>query len=242
MEEETKQFDFCNKVDLHALDFTAPLQNVVAIAGEHSFRGIVVTMSALEDLLKEIHRPTFGDKRIIPIAAIDYPFGSSSLDVRAYAVHSAHEKGAREIEIVAPYKLIAERNFRRLYDDAQTIMNAAHKIGIAVKYVVDQNSPYIDDGVRTKLCRIITSVRAPIISTSLGFFDREIDHSDSVLKMRNIKNKTGCDIKAFINPEDVNEFAMYVKAGADIIGLPWKKAVETVCNYQDIMEKDLKSE
>jgi deoxyribose-phosphate aldolase len=237
IEEEIKQFEYCDKVDLHALELSTPLDAVVSIAGEHGFRGIVVTPGKLASLVKEINKPNYGCQNIIPICAIDYPYGNSSIDVRTYSVTSAKENGAKEIEIVAPYHLIVEKDFRHVYEDIQSILTAAKKYEIAVKYVLDLNSPFIDDAIRTKLCRVMTSTRVPAISTSLGFYDENIDHGDNILKMRNIKNKVGCTIKTFVRTNDPNSFAMYPKAGVDIIGVDWKKGPFLAHAYEEMVLK-----
>src|SRR5690606_7730542 len=126
-----------------------------------------------------------------PICIIDYPFGISSLDVRTYSLHSVKEKGAKEVEIVAPYHFIKNKDFKKLQEDVQSIVTVAKKINLSIKYVVDQNNPIIDDTVRTRINRIIGSSGINSISTSLGFFDKSTEHGDNVLRMRNIKNKIG---------------------------------------------------
>jgi deoxyribose-phosphate aldolase len=111
-------------------------------------------------------------------------------------------------------------------------------MGLSVKYVLDRNHSYInEDNAITRLCRIIKQAQIPIVSTSLGFFDNKIEHSDSVIKMRNIKSKAGCDIKVYISSSDVSDIASYVKAGADIIGLPWNKAPYLVHAYEDLVQR-----
>lgn len=232
---EIKDFDYCDKVDLHALDQKVNFDRLALIANEHGFRGIVVPQINLDNLVKTFK--IFEYKDILPICAIDYPFGSSSLDVRNYAIMSAKEKGAQEVEIVAPYHLIVSQDFRKLYDDAQGIANTCKKQGLKLKYVIDQNGPYLDDTVRSNLARMISKVRIPSVSTSLGFFDNKVDHSDNVIKMRTMKSKAGCSMKVYIGSQNVEDIASYIKAGADIIGLPWQKAVYLMHAYQDLVQK-----
>ncbi len=236
-EENNKKFNYCGKVDLHALDDSIPLDMAVAIAAEHGFRGIVVGLNKIEELVKLINNPTFGDKSIKPICAIDYPFGSASMDVRIYSIHSAKEKGAKEIEIVAPYSLIYDELFRKVFEDAESIMKAANKLGITVKYVVDRGNPAINDAVQTKLLRMISATKIPVISTSLGYYDKSEGHSDEIIRMRAVKNKTSCQIKVYIPNCGVDDLASYAKAGTDIIGLDWNQAACIVHAYEDMVEK-----
>jgi deoxyribose-phosphate aldolase len=234
-DDEVKYFDYCNRVDLHALDYHSNLNSVVSIASEHGFRGIVVTPTRLEQLITAIKN--YGEKSLVPICAIDFPLGCMSLDVRNYSIMSAKEKGAREVEIVAPYHLISQRDFKKTYQDAQNIVATTKKAGVSLKYVLDQNSPYIDDSIRTKLCRIIDTSKIPIVSTSLGFFDKTIDHADHILKMRGIKSKAGCDLKVFVRSDNPKDIASYVKAGADIVGLKWETAPYLVHAYEKMVQE-----
>jgi deoxyribose-phosphate aldolase len=234
-EEEQVKFDYCNKVDLHALGPSINLNNVVCLASEHGFRGVVVSLGRLENLIQAIK--ACGNKEILPICTVDYPLGFSSLDVRNYSVMSAHEKGAREVEIVAPYHLIADEDFHRIYKDAQGIMNTANKTETNIKYVLDQNNSYMNDRIRSQLAKIVLSTKIPVVSTSLGFFSEKVDHADEIIKMRNLKSKARCNVKVYLHTSEVDDIASYVKAGADIIGLPWDKAPYLVHAYEDMVEK-----
>lgn len=235
-EQQVKPFDYCDKVDLHALNPNANLSGVVSIAAEHGFRGIVVPMGRLERLIAAIK--AYGTKEILPICAIDYPFGSSSLDVRNYSIMSAHEKGAKEVEIVTPYHFIAVEDFRLVYNDAQSIMNTAKKAGVSLKYVLDDGNPYMNnDKVRSQLTRFVRDAQIPYVSNSLGFFPQKGDHADNIIKMRNFKSKAGCDMKVYLSSKDVDDIAAYVKAGADIIGLDWNQAPYLVHAYEEMVQK-----
>jgi deoxyribose-phosphate aldolase len=232
---EQKPFDYCEKVDLHALSPNTNLVSVVSIAAEHGFRGVIVPLGRLDQLIAAIK--AYGNKEILPICAIDYPLGASSLDVRNYSIMSAHEKGAREVEIVAPYHFIAEEDFRKVYNDANSVVGTAKKAGMEMKYVLDQNCSYINDKVRSQLARIVSSTRIPIVSTALGFVSDKTDHADNIIKMRNLKSKSGCKIKVYLSTHNVDDIASYVKAGADIIGLEWNKAAYLVHAYEEMVQK-----
>jgi deoxyribose-phosphate aldolase len=235
---EIERFDFCKKTDLHALDTDVDIKTVVSIACEHGFRGIVVQTSKIEELVKEINK---NDKSIIPISAIDYPFGTSSTDIRTYSIFSSKEKGAKEVEIIAPYPVIAKKDFHKIYEDMQGLVNASEKTGLYLRYVIDQNSPYVDESIRTKLCRTISATKIKAISTSIEACDEldEKDHSDAILMMRNLKSKTNCTIKCFVNTNSADKLALYPKAGADTIGMLWNKSANVVHGYEYLMQ-DLK--
>lgn len=236
-EEKVRQFEYCDKVDIHAIDLDSPLDLVTAIATEHGFRGVVVTLNRIEELVKNISKDTLADKKIVPIAVIDYPYGSLSTDVRRYSILSAKEKGAKEVEVVAPYSLFISRKFKEIGDDIQNLASAAKESNIKLRYVIDINSAFIDESVRTKIMRIVSNNQIEDVSTSLGFYDKKVDHSDSVLKMRNMKSKTGSQTKSFISDASVADLTLYAKAGVDTVGLDWKLAANVVHSYEDIINK-----
>ena len=53
--------------------------------------------------------------------------------------------------------------------------------------------------------------------------------------MRNIKNKTNCIVKAFINTKDISIFSLYPKAGADIVGVHFSMAPFLVHGYENLV-------
>jgi len=235
-EDEIKRFDYCGNVDLHAIDGNPNLNSVVAVAGEHGFRGIVVQPSRLEDLVAAINKPNFGDKEITAICAIDYPFGVSSMGVRNYMLHDAKEKGAHEVEVVIPYHWVLDKDWKRLYDDAQSLVAISNKLDLSIKYVIDQNASNIDDTVSARLCRIIASTRMPIVSTSLGFFDdSKISHADQVIKMRNLKSKAGCAVKVYVRNPSVEVISGFSRGGCDVFGVTWSVAANIVHSYENLL-------
>lgn len=238
-DENFQRFDFCDKVDLHALEPKINLQSIVAVATEHGFRGIVVNPCDLSNLNDELGKIPVEIRTVLPITIIDYPFGMMSLDARAYSIQSAKEKGAKEVEIVAPYPLLVRKDFKAILADLQNICNIAKKCDINLKYVLDLNNKEYDDSVIAKMCRIFMSSKINIVSTSLGYFDKNQSNTDLILKMRSIKNKVGCNIKSYISSNDPNDLLSFIKAGSDIIGLKWNKAPFLVHEYEDLVQKPI---
>lgn len=193
--------------------------------------------NCLDEMVKIIGNPEHSEKKTLLVAAIDYPFGSSSTDVRVYGIHSAKERGAQEVEVMVPYALVLSNDTKALSDDMLNVLAAAQKADIALRYVVDINSPHIDEAARNKLIRLMGANKVQTVSISLGFFDTKVNHSETVLKMRNIKNKSGCLIKAFVRTNSSTDFALYPRAGADMMGVDWKIAPFLAHAYEDMVQK-----
>lgn len=230
MNDENEVFKFCQKVDLYALDLNCDIKSIVAVALEHGFRGIVIPPCKLHQLKKEI-----GNNKLLSILAVDYPFGCLSQDVRCYSIYSAKEKGADEVELVSPYHCLNNVNMASFNQDVINCMTAGEKINIPIRYVFDQNIIHLKDNIKQRALKTFLTYKVRDICTSLGFFDNKIDHSENILKLRNIKVKTGCKIKIFIKTNDVNIFALYPKAGVDLLGLEWENAANLVHAYENMV-------
>lgn len=240
MESEKQVFAYCNKVDLHAFELNQNLKPVVALAIEHGFRAIVVPHVRIPDLIAAINTVIIDKEErslVIPIAAIDYPFGTLPKDVRSYSIMSARECGAKEVEIVAPYVHLANKSFDKIDDDVKTLQSMASKTGMTLRYVVDQYCDMFDDGVKSRLYRLLAINQVKSVSISLGFYEDEgFDHSDNILKMRHVKNKTAAQIKSFVRTTNPAMFALYPKAGSEIIGVDWQTAPSMVHKYEEMVQ------
>jgi deoxyribose-phosphate aldolase len=240
MEPEKQVFAYCNKVDLHALDLDQNLKPVVALAIEHGFRAIVVPHVRIPDLVAAINTVIIDKEErplIVPVAAVDYPFGTMPQDVRSYSIMSARECGAKEVEIVAPYAHLANKSFDKVNDDVKTLQSMASKTDVVLRYVVDQYCDLFDDGVKSRLYRLFAMNKVKAVSTSLGFYeDDSFDHSDNILKMRHVKNKTAAQVKSFIRTTNPAMFALYPKAGSEIMGVEWQTAPSMVHKYEEMVQ------
>lgn len=238
MADEENQFDFCKNVDIHFLDYHTSVQNPVAISCEHGFSSVLVELGRLKELVSYIDKNS--DKSISATCLIDFPYGSSSHDLRAYAVHSAKEKGAKHIEIIAPYGLIVKKDFHAVHTDIENIVKACDKLQMGLTYVIDQNSSFINESSRIKMCKIVSNLRLPCLSLSAGFYDDEISHKDNILNLRKFKDKIGPETKLKIYTDllDENDFSMYIKAGCDKIGLPLPIAPKIVQAYNELIHKE----
>jgi deoxyribose-phosphate aldolase len=231
---EEERFEFASKVDLHSYSYYDNLVNIIAIASEHSFRGVAVTLDRIDELSKIIKNN--GTEDLIPIALVDFPMGSSPLDVRNYSIMAAREHGAREVEIVVPYQYVVENDSRKIAEDANNIVATAKKCNVALKYIFDPDFFQIDNSFITKLCRIIGAAIVPIISINSWGSDKTGRLSDEILSMRNIKSKSGCQIKANLYNTTIEDITSYMKAGSDIIGLKWQDAPNLVHHYEDLVQ------
>lgn len=230
--EEDKAFNYASHVDLHMLFSSgekSSIRNAVAIGTEHNFRGIIVLPNKIQELSEEIKKNA--NSELLPIAMIDYPFGASTLDVRNYNIISAKEKGTKEVEIIAPYHFLAEKNFAAFEHDMKATTMTAAKHQIKIKYVIDLSVKFFKEDILSRIARIANSCGV-FLSTSTGFFDDKINHSNLILKIRAIKNKADVRIKSYINTDNIEIISSYNKAGIEVMGLDIKNAPKLVHEFE----------
>lgn len=227
-------FNYCHRVDLHASQMSN-LRDVVAVANEHAFRGVVVPHNQIESLTKEIQ--FHENSTVLPIATIDYPFGSLSSDVRTYAIISAANKGAKEVEIVAPTSLILNKELKKLDKDLENIILTCAKVKVGFKYIVDYRQfKAFSASIQSRILRMISTNEVPIVSTSLGIWDLSDDVIiDEVMWVKDVKKKTSAKIKTHVQTSDVNKLAQFPKVGSEILGVHWQDAPNIVHRYEEII-------
>ena len=228
-----KEFSFCNKVDLHAVDDNLNIQLISSIIDEHNFRGIVVKPNDIINVRKYI-KPHISKAKVISI--VDYPYGDSLTTSRVNTIHDLKKMGANEIEIVAPYSLIKNKQFLKIDRDIKSIIETTNELKISFKYIIDNNFHVLDDGILTRLYRILFNNNIETISDSLSYnlniplnYD---SHSDRILNMRRLKSKCDSKIKCTLDEVDIQTLALYPKAGSEIIGLPWQIAPNIIHSYE----------
>lgn len=232
-----QDINICNNIEVHALDYGSNFSQVVPIALEHGFSGIV-TMQGRVSSLNKIVLDMCQDKQSMPkiIAAVDHPFGSESIDARAYQIHSSKEQGASVVEMVSLYRALADGDVKEAIKDLDSICTVASRCGIELRYVMDVGCPFISHKIRDIMSKELSIREIGTISTSLGFYDRKISDSDHVLWLRDIKKISGCKMKAYVDSGDTDSISTIVKSGAEIIGLDWQDAAWASYEYEALIK------
>ena len=230
MTEDNQPFSFSHHVDIHALDWRADISSLPAIAHEHGFRGIVVPQGRIEKLAKLCE-----DNKVVPVAAIDYPHGHSSPEVRTYSIVTAQEKGAKEVEVVVPYHLIHDREFKKFDKDVQTVMGSCEKLDIRLRFVLNKGFIPDDAKINNRIFRIFSSNKVRRVSTGLDH--NSSNTTESVMWTRDIRKKTNAQVKAFVDTDDPKDFSQFPKAGCNLIGLDWRMAANAIHGYEGMVNQ-----
>lgn len=238
--DEYSSLNINKKVEVHAIDLGSFFHQVVPVAVEHGFSGIVTCQGRVASLRKALNLFASPDNDIKIIAAIDFPFGHESTDARAYQIHSAKENGADAVEVVAAYKNICVEEYRDVVKDLENLILVAERCKIEFRYVIDCGCEFVNEKSFNVLAKELRNHKVACVSTSLGFYDMDVEINDYVLWMREIKRQCETSVKAFLDYDDVASVAALFKSGADVVGLDWQLAAKMLYDYEDLLRNENK--
>jgi len=100
-------------------------------------------------------------------AAVSFPLGQSTTDVKLFETRDSIAKGAREIDYVIDISALKNKDYGFVTNEMQSIVNICREKGVVSK-VIFENCELTDDE-KKRLCEIANTVRPDFIKTSTGF-------------------------------------------------------------------------
>ena len=236
---ERKLFSHTNKVDLTSFDPCDNLEHIAAIAEEHAFRGISVPLFRVPDLVKIKQESKWANFKII--AHVDFPFGFNPRYIRKAMCVYAGESGADEVEICTPYNLVKQKNTSEIHKDIKDMITVCRKLDILPRIAIDTGDSFFPnaeaDGSKDRFGKILQANRIEnIVFYNSPGYSSDINHGSNIIEMRNVRPGSYCTMKAQLRGIDLETLSMYPKAGAKLLGLPWKEACGLVHGYEDIVQ------
>ncbi|MGN0805754.1 MAG: hypothetical protein ACI4MC_01840 [Candidatus Coproplasma sp.] len=147
------------------------------------------------------------DPKASLIAAISYPHGGDTTDIKVDAVRRAVKDGVDEVEVSAPTALIKDGNFQYFKRECKKLKRAA-KIR-ALRVVFD--------------CGVLSEnelVKACLVAADAGANCVRLNGADSELVSTvKAKLKGKCLIKAD-GAQEISSFISYCNVGADVVNCP----------------------
>lgn len=221
--------DLFKKIDLYVTKIGYNLKNAIAIASEHNFRSIVVPFNRLEELKKLTK-----DTDLLSIAAVDFPMGSSPLDVRIYSVMSAKEHKCDEIEICLPYHSLDTKKNADISEDIKSNIDMSIKLKMPIRYMFNQII-CLSPNIKKKIIHYFGVHRDKDIKSHIGFFNLNNNDSDNIIEIRDYKQRISALSKVYLKNVDVSVLNLYIKSGVDIIGLDIENAVFLSHEYETLL-------
>jgi deoxyribose-phosphate aldolase len=149
-------------------------------------------------------------------AAIGFPFGMTTPEVKAFEAIQAVDNGAMDIDMVINVGAIKDRNFDVVYNDIKGVVEAAkaQKSGVVVKVILE--TCLLTDDEKVIACKIAEQAGADFVKTSTGFNADGATVHDIELMYKAVGDKIG--VKAAGRVRTYDDAVKFTNAGATRIG------------------------
>lgn len=147
-------------------------------------------------------------------AAISFPLGQCTTQVKVFEAIDAIEKGAGEVDYVTNVSAVKSGDWELVLDEMRRIADACHERGIPVKVIFE--NCYLNDDEKKRLCDTALIARPDFIKTSTGFGTG----GATVADVRLMKAQVGQEIaiKAAGGIRTLESALQMLEAGASRIG------------------------
>lgn len=147
-------------------------------------------------------------------AAVGFPLGITTVEVKAFETEQAIENGADEIDYVINIGKIKQGDTDYIRREMKTITDICRKHGVTSKVIFE--NCYLTDEEKTELCKIAKEIKPDFIKTSTGFGPS----SATVHDVKLMKDAVGSDVKvkAAGGVRTLADCLAMIEAGAERIG------------------------
>ncbi len=154
------------------------------------------------------------DSGVLVDAAVGFPLGITTVEVKAFEAEQAIENGADEIDYVINIGKIKQGDTDYIRREMKTITDICRKHGVTSKVIFE--NCYLTDEEKTELCKIAKEIRPDFIKTSTGFGPS----SATVHDVKLMKDAVGSDVKvkAAGGVRTLADCLAMIEAGAERIG------------------------
>lgn len=195
--------------NLHAYADHADMKRLCEEAVQHQFAMVAVNSyqtAFCHELLK--------DTGIHVGAAIGFPLGQQSADVKLYEAADAISHGADEIDYVINITEVKEGNYAYVEDEMKRMVSLCKKNKVICKVIFE--TCYLSRSEIIRLCQIAKEVNPDFIKTSTGFGTA----GATVENVRLMKETVGSEVKvkAAGGIRTLKQALEMINAGAERIG------------------------
>jgi len=121
-------------------------------------------------------------------AAIDFPYGLSSTQVRVHEIILAARQGASFIDLVINNSYVKEKNWRKIKDDIKSCRAVCDQNNVEMRAIIEYRLFPVDTVLL--ICELLSSQGVTNIINSTGFLVDDI--TDNAIISYEIAKKTGC--------------------------------------------------
>lgn len=147
-------------------------------------------------------------------AAIGFPLGQTTIEVKEFETIDAINNGANEIDYVINITELKEKNYDYIKEEMQRIVNVCRKNNVISKVIFE--NCYLTDEEKKVLCEIALEVKPDFIKTSTGFGTSGARLEDVKLMKSIVKDQI--KVKASGEVKDLKTCLEMVELGIERIG------------------------
>lgn len=156
-----------------------------------------------------------------PIAVVGFPLGASTPKAKAFETLDAIRAGAKEIDTVINIGALKSRDYKMVFDDIYSVVEAAGKI--PVKVILETSS--LNDEEKIIGSALSKAAGAAFVKTSTGFAGGGATVEDIRLMRRIVGPEMG--VKASGGVRTLDDANKFIQAGANRLGASASVAIVT---------------
>ena len=145
---------------------------------------------------------------------IGFPFGASTLEVKALEARRAIRDGAREIDMVINIGALKSGMHDQVREDIERVSDACHESGALNKVIIE--AALLSDEEKVIACHLSEAAGADFVKTSTGFSKAGATAADVALMARAVDYKL--EVKASGGVKNAEDAHKMIAAGATRIG------------------------
>lgn len=156
-----------------------------------------------------------------PIAVVGFPLGAGTSQAKAFEAKEAIRAGAREIDMVINIGALKSKDYKTVYEDIKTVVEASkpHKVKVIIE------TSQLDNDEKIVACVLSKTAGAAFVKTSTGFAGGGATVEDIALMRRIVGSDM--EVKASGGIRTTEDAQKMIKAGADRIGASASVAIVT---------------
>jgi deoxyribose-phosphate aldolase len=192
------------------------LLKVCQEAREYNFATVCVNSANIPLVARQLK-----GSPVKPIAVVGFPLGAATSQAKAFEAKEAIRCGALEIDMVINIGALKSKDYKKVFDDIKTVVEASqpHKVKVIIE------TAQLSEDEKIISCALSKTAGAAFVKTSTGFGGGGATVEDIQLMRRVVGNDM--EVKASGGIRTQEDAKKMIQAGADRIGASASVAIVT---------------
>ena len=157
------------------------------------------------------------DSDVLVDAAVGFPLGITTVEVKAFEAEQAIKNGAGEIDYVINIGKMKQGDLDYIKKEMEILVSLCNRYDVTSKVIFE--NCYLTDDEKIKLCEIAKEVKPDFIKTSTGFAKNGVGATVEKIKMlSSLVKPYGLKVKASGGIKTKEDALSLIEAGADTLG------------------------